>query len=80
MRLIPREEKVFDLYTLVHKMDSILDLIEASPTRMHLCRITIPTDAILSMAKVLKRCISGLRSMEGTRLKTVNSSARQDKG
>ena len=44
-----------DIYTLVNKMDSILDLIEASTARMALYKIKKPTDAIISMAKVRER-------------------------
>lgn len=52
-----------DIYTLVNKMDSIIDLIEASTARMVLYGIKKPTDEIKAMAKVLNRSIVAVKSI-----------------
>jgi predicted phosphate transport protein (TIGR00153 family) len=71
-----------DIYTLVNKMDSILDLIEASTARMHLYKIKKPTDEIRAMAKVLNACIAGvkqivhgLRDLKNTKMMSETSVA-----
>lgn len=50
-----------DIYTLVNKMDSILDLIEASAARMALYKIKKPTEEIKAMARILNACICGVK-------------------
>lgn len=64
-----------DIYTLVNKMDSIVDLIEASASRMALYKIKKPTEEIKAMARVLNACIAGvkkavhgLRDLKNTRM------------
>ena len=64
-----------DIYTLVNKMDSIVDLIEASVARMALYKITEPTESIKAMAKILnasivalKKLIHGLRDLKNTKM------------
>ncbi|MBN1614157.1 MAG: DUF47 domain-containing protein [Deltaproteobacteria bacterium] len=60
-----------DIYALVNKMDSILDMIEASAVRMHLYKIKEPAKAIIDQTKILNMAISkvkmivrGLRDMK----------------
>lgn len=60
-----------DIYTLVNKMDSVLDLIEASSQRMYLYKIKKPSEEIKAMAKILnaaiaelKKIVHGLRDMK----------------
>jgi uncharacterized protein len=64
-----------DIYTLVNKMDSIVDLIEATTARMALYKIKKPTESIIAMAKIvnasiaaLKKLIHGLRDMKNTKM------------
>jgi predicted phosphate transport protein (TIGR00153 family) len=52
-----------DVYTLVNKMDSVLDLIEASSQRMYLYKIKKPTEEIRAMAKILNASISALKKI-----------------
>jgi hypothetical protein len=60
-----------DIYALVNKMDSILDMIEASAIRMSLYKIKAPTKAIIDQMTVLneaikkvKMIVHGLRDMK----------------
>jgi predicted phosphate transport protein (TIGR00153 family) len=46
-----------DIYALVNKMDSILDMIEASAARMNLYRVKKPTKVIIDQAKILNEAI-----------------------
>jgi predicted phosphate transport protein (TIGR00153 family) len=52
-----------DVYTLVNKMDSILDLIEASSQRMYLYKIKKPSEEIRAMAKILNAAIAALKKI-----------------
>lgn len=46
-----------DIYALVNKMDSILDMMEASAVRMSLYKIKKPAPAVLHQAKILNEAI-----------------------
>ena len=50
-----------DIYALVNKMDSILDMIEASAARMNLYRVKKPTKVIIDQAKILNEAISKVK-------------------
>ncbi len=50
-----------DIYALVNKMDSVLDMIEAAAVRMYLYKIKKPTDEILAMSKVLEKAVAGIK-------------------
>jgi len=52
-----------DIYALVNKMDSVLDMIEAAAIRMYLYKIKEPTEEIISMAKVLDQAIAGIKKI-----------------
>ncbi|MCX7635029.1 MAG: DUF47 family protein [Syntrophales bacterium] len=60
-----------DIYALVNKMDSILDMTEASAIRMSLYRIKAPAEELIEQAKLLneatrrvKIIVHGLRDMK----------------
>jgi len=60
-----------DIYALVNKMDSILDLTEAAAIRMSLYKIKAPVEALFEQAKLLnvatekvKKIVHGLRDMK----------------
>jgi uncharacterized protein len=62
-----------DIYLLVNKMDSILDIIEASAIRMSLYKITSPRQGIIDQMRVLNLAIAkvkvivhGLRDMKNS--------------
>jgi uncharacterized protein len=50
-----------DIYDLVNKMDSILDMIEASAARMNLYKVKKPTKVIIDQAKILNEAISKVK-------------------
>ena len=50
-----------DIYDLVNKMDSILDMIEAAAARMHLYKVKMPTQVIIEQAKVLNKAIGKVK-------------------
>ena len=50
-----------DNYDLVNKMDSILDMIEASAARMNLYKVKKPTKVIIDQAKILNKAISKVK-------------------
>jgi len=50
-----------DIYALVNKMDSILDMIEASAARMNLYKVKKPTKVIIDQAKILNEAISKVK-------------------
>ena len=50
-----------DIYALVNKMDSILDMIEASAARMSLYRVKIPAKEIIEQAKILNKSIKKVK-------------------
>ena len=64
-----------DIYDLVNKMDSILDMIEASAARMHLYKVKKPAREIVAQAKILneairkiKKIVHGLRDMKNAKM------------
>ncbi|MFB3926205.1 MAG: DUF47 domain-containing protein [Syntrophales bacterium] len=52
-----------DIYALVNKMDSILDMIEAAAVRMHLYKIKKPNEEIIELARVLNEAIGGVKKI-----------------
>jgi len=50
-----------DIYDLVNKMDSILDMIEASAARMALYKVKEPAKEIIAQAKILNNAIAKLK-------------------
>ena len=63
-----------DIYNLVNKMDSIIDMAEASAARILLYKVKTPAPAIIEQAKVLneairkvKAIIHGLRDMKNAK-------------
>ncbi|MFA4915896.1 MAG: DUF47 family protein [Syntrophales bacterium] len=64
-----------DIYKLVNKMDSVLDMIEASAVRMHLYKVKKPSREIVDQAKILneaiaiiKKIVHGLRDMKNAKM------------
>ena len=64
-----------DIYALVNKMDSIMDVIEATAIRIHLYKVKKPDDEIIKQAKILneaikkiKGIIHGLRNMKNSKM------------
>jgi len=64
-----------DIYDLVNKMDSILDMIEASAARMYLYKVKKPATEIVDQAKILneairkiKKIVHGLRDMKNAKM------------
>jgi len=63
-----------DIYALVNKMDSILDMIEASAARMSLYKVKVPAKEIIEQAKILnksikkvKHIVHAMRNMENAK-------------
>ncbi|MDD2671040.1 MAG: DUF47 family protein [Syntrophales bacterium] len=52
-----------DIYALVNKMDSILDMIEAAGIRMHLYKIKKPSREIIELTRVLNEAICGVKKI-----------------
>ena len=50
-----------DIYALVNKMDSILDMIEASAARMSLYKVKIPAKEIIDQSKILNAAIKKVK-------------------
>jgi predicted phosphate transport protein (TIGR00153 family) len=64
-----------DIYALVNKMDSIMDVIEATAIRIHLYKVKKPDDEIIKQAKILNEAIKkikgivhGLRNMKNSKM------------
>jgi uncharacterized protein len=64
-----------DIYALVNKMDSILDMTEASAIRMSLYKIRAPKEELIQQAKLLneatakvKQVVRGLRDMKNAKM------------
>ena len=64
-----------DIYALVNKMDSILDMTEASAIRMSLYKIKAPKEELIQQAKLLneatakvKQVVHGLRDMKNAKM------------
>ena len=52
-----------DIYALVNKMDSVLDMIEAATVRMYLYKIKEPTEEILAISKLLDQAVAGIKKI-----------------
>jgi hypothetical protein len=50
-----------DIYDLVNKMDSVIDMIEASAMRMNLYKVKSPSAAVIEMAKILDKAVNKIR-------------------
>src|SRR5512136_78953 len=50
-----------DIYALVNKMDSILDMIEASAARMSLYKVKVLAKEIIEQAKILNKSIKKVK-------------------
>ncbi len=50
-----------DIYALANKMDSILDMIEASAVRMYLYKVKVPADEIKELALILNQAIAKVK-------------------
>jgi predicted phosphate transport protein (TIGR00153 family) len=64
-----------DIYALVNKMDSIMDVIEATAIRIHMYKVKKPDDEIIKQAEILfqaitkiKEIIYGLRDMKNSKM------------
>jgi len=64
-----------DIYALVNKMDSVLDIIEATAIRIHMYKVKKPDDEIIKQAEILLQAIKkikvivhGLRDMKNARM------------
>jgi predicted phosphate transport protein (TIGR00153 family) len=52
-----------DIYTLVNKMDSVLDMIEASVARMYLYKVKEPREELHVLAKILVQAIAKIKEV-----------------
>lgn len=52
-----------DIYALVNKMDSIMDVIEATAVRIHLYKVKKPADEIIKQSEILNDAIIKLKSI-----------------
>jgi predicted phosphate transport protein (TIGR00153 family) len=52
-----------DIYALVNKMDSIIDVIEATAVRIYLYKVKKPDDEIIKQAKILNDAITIVKSI-----------------
>src|SRR4030042_830067 len=52
-----------DIYALVNKMDSIMDVIEATAIRIHLYKVKKPSDEIIKQAQILNDAIKKVKSI-----------------
>jgi uncharacterized protein len=64
-----------DIYALVNKMDSIMDVIEATGIRIYMYKVKKPDDEIIKQAQILndaikkiKEIIHGLRNMKNSKM------------
>jgi predicted phosphate transport protein (TIGR00153 family) len=64
-----------DIYALVNKMDSIMDVIEATAIRIHMYKVKTPDDEIIKQAEILfqaikkiKGIVHGLRDMKNSKM------------
>ena len=71
--LMPMDRE--DIYALVNKMDSVLDIIEATAIRIHMYKVKKPDDEIIKQAEILLRAIKkikiivhGLRNMKNAKM------------
>lgn len=52
-----------DIYNLVNKMDSVLDMIEAAAVRMQLYKIKKPADEIKELARILNLAVAKIKKI-----------------
>lgn len=52
-----------DIYALVNKMDSVLDIIEAAAVRIKLYKVKRPADEIIKQAKILVEAVKKIKAM-----------------
>jgi len=52
-----------DIYSLVNKMDSIMDVIEATAIRIHLYKVKKIDDQIIKQAKILNQAITKVKDI-----------------
>ena len=52
-----------DIYNLVNKMDSVLDMIEAAAVRMQLYKIKKPADEIKELARILNEAVCRIKKI-----------------
>ncbi|MDD4091348.1 MAG: DUF47 family protein [Smithellaceae bacterium] len=64
-----------DIYALVNKMDSIMDVIEATAVRIYMYKVKKPDDEIIKQAEILfqaikkiKSVVHGLRDMKNSQM------------
>jgi predicted phosphate transport protein (TIGR00153 family) len=64
-----------DIYALVNKMDSVIDMIEASAMRLNLYKVKRPSEAIISLAHILDKAVQkikvivhGMRDMKNAQM------------
>ncbi len=64
-----------DIYALVNKMDSVIDMIEASAMRLNLYKVKRPSEAIIALARILDKAVlkikiivHGMRDMKNARM------------
>lgn len=50
-----------DIYDLVNKMDSVIDMIEAAALRLHLYKVKKPSDVVIELAKILVKAINKIK-------------------
>ena len=63
-----------DIYALVNKMDSVIDMIEAAAMRLNLYKVKETSEAIIELAKILDKSVNkikiivhGMRDMKNAR-------------
>lgn len=52
-----------DIYDLVNKMDSIIDMIDAAAMRMYLYKVEKPAEAMIEQTKILNKAISKIKTI-----------------
>lgn len=52
-----------DIYALVNKMDSIMDVIEATAVRIYLYKVKNPSDEIIKQAQILNDAIGKIKNI-----------------
>lgn len=64
-----------DIYALVNKMDSVLDVIEATAARIYMYKVKKPEDELIKQAEILyqaiqkiKDVVHGLRNMKNSKM------------
>lgn len=64
-----------DIYALVNKMDSVIDMIEASAMRLNLYKVKRPSEAIILLGRILDKAVQkikvivhGMRDMKNARM------------